>query len=167
MSQENELNNQPSLDIALDPTKQVDNSVQKKSGRPAGLTKKARCFLELIVAGKNTKEAYGLAGYTGSDESAYHLRSVLKDQLFELLKARGLSREGILMQLRKGFESPTAEELEGKALSFDQKLALMKFLAKLVPEKDMMAAPKVTPFLLNIENAEAVKVTQGEPVEGN
>lgn len=169
MSDEKEAKIQHSVSIPLAPaveeSKQAEESPKNKGGRPAGLTKKARCFLELILAGKDTKEAYNLAGYEGSDESAWHLRSVLRDQLYAMLKTRGMSREGILMQLRKGFESPTEEELAGKPLNFDQKLQLMKFLAKLTPEKDMLEKPKVTPFLLNIENAEGVTVTGG-PTSG-
>ena len=168
MLDENEANIQPSLDIPLAPVSVPGSreettlpTVKNKGGRPAGLTKKARCFLELLCAGKGTVDAYKLAGYTGEDEAAYHLRSILKDQLYAMLKARGLSREGILLELKHLKESPTAEEIEGKPLTFDQKLALLKFLAKLVPERDMLAAPKVTPFFLNIEAADGVTIKGG------
>ena len=171
MSDEIVPENQPSLDVPLVPSPADTNppaNQGKKMGRPAGLTKRARCFLELLMAGKKTVEAYKLAGYDGEEGAAYHLRFILREQLFEMLKARGMSREGIMMQLRKGLEDPSWEEANGVPLKFDQKLNLMKFLAKLTPEKDMFEKPKVTPFTLNLttENVENVTVTtQGEPVE--
>lgn len=163
MSEEKEAKIQPSIDTPLQPVENEPPVAKNKGGRPAGLTVKARCFLELLVAGKKTPEAYRLAGYEGTDDSAYHLRSVLREQLYELLKARGMSREGILLDLKALKEAPSWEEQAGIPLKFDQKLALLKFLAKLTPEKDMTEKPTVTPFLLNIQNAEEVSVTtQGE-----
>jgi len=176
MSNENQVE-KPTLNIPLIPTEAESKPlIKNKGGRPAGLTRKARVFLELLCSGKKTVEAYRLAGYEGEDSAAYHLRSILRTQLMAMLKARGLSHEGIILELKHLAEAPSLEEANGAPLSFDQKLNLLKFLAKLTTETSALGRPRITPFTLNIEGAENVVVTgleqppadepEGEDFEG-
>lgn len=165
MSSENQME-KPTLNIPLLPTEAEGKPlVKNKGGRPAGLTRKARVFLELLCSGKKTVEAYRLAGYEGGEPAAYHLRSVLRTQLMAMLKARGLSHEGIILELKHLAEAPSQEEVAGQSLTFDQKLNLLKFLAKLTTETSALGRPKITPFTLNIEGAENVTVSGLEQPE--
>lgn len=126
----------------------------KKTGRPAGLTMKARSFLEHLIAGKSPKEAYQLAGYTGKHpQLPYKLKYQLKDQLFEMLEAHGVSKEGVFLETKKLLDLPLHSEKT--FVTFDEKMSLLRFIHKLLPE-ERIERPKITPFIVAINNAETV-----------
>ena len=130
----------------------------KKHGRQPGLTKQARCFLELLVSGKSTIEAYALAGYKGkTTQCAYNLRYQLRDQMYEMMEKMGLDRTGVLLETKKLLEMP----LDAQSVNVDQKIQILKFLAKLQGEKEI-EHPKITPFLINVNNAESVNISKSE-----
>lgn len=149
------------------PTVPLPPDYGKRSGRKPGLTKQARCFLELLVSGKSTIEAYSLAGYKGqTTQCAYNLRYQLRDQLYEMMEKMGLDKSGVLLEMKKLMDLPVAQQV----VNVDQKLQMLKFLSKLQGEKEL-ESPKITPFMINVTNAENVQVAQvaqdvpGKPVE--
>lgn len=138
------------------PTIPLPPDYGKRKGRQAGLTKQARCFLELLISGKSTIEAYALAGYKGkTTQCAYNLRYQLRDQMYEMMEKMGLDRTGVLLEMKKLVEMP----LDADKVNVDQKLQILKFLAKLQGEKEI-EHPKITPFLINVNNAESVNIEQ-------
>src|SRR5216684_5765687 len=56
------------------------------------LTMRNRSFLEHLLAGKTTVEAYRLAGYTGKSDAPYQLRLRLKEELKQALEGEGFDR---------------------------------------------------------------------------
>lgn len=138
------------------PTVPLPPDYGKKHGRQPGLTKQARCFLELLVSGKSTIEAYALAGYKGkTTQCAYNLRYQLRDQMYEMMEKMGLDRSGVLLEMKKLMDLPVAQQV----VNVDQKLQMLKFLAKLQGEKSL-EQPKITPFLINVNNAESVNISK-------
>lgn len=132
------------------PAKNVGGRPKKTDNK---LSLKQRCFLEHLCAGKSTLEAYKLAGYKGKAKSAYQLRYELKGQLIELLEAEGVSRDGIMVEVKKLMDIPVAQQM----VNVDQKVKILRFLATLIPE-EAKAKPKITPFVIAINNAENVKI---------
>jgi len=136
---------------------------KKKPGRPAGLTRKAQCFLEHLIAGKSPREAYQLAGYNGKHyQLPYKLKYQLKDQLFELLQGHGISKEGVYLETKKLLDLPLQPDKTW--VTFDEKMALLRFIGKLIPQEEM-ARPKITPFVIAINNAETVVMPEQKKPE--
>jgi hypothetical protein len=146
------------------PTIPLPPDYGKHPGRKPGLTKQARCFLELLVSGKSTIEAYALAGYKGqTTQCAYNLRYQLRDQLYEMMEKMGLDRSGVLLEMKKLMDLPVAQQV----VNVDQKMQMLKFLSKLQGEKEI-ERPKITPFLINVNNAESVNISKPEErIEAN
>jgi hypothetical protein len=123
---------------------------------PKDLSRKARAFLELLVAGKSTLEAYELAGYTGEKHAAYQLRSDLRFHLVQMLEAHGVSREDTKIQLMELLKLPVSE----RTVSVGTKLKLLKFLDKLTePQREGGA---ITPFLVNIAEPKSVTINEAK-----
>ncbi len=140
------------------PTVPLPPDYGKKAGRTPGLTKQARCFLELLISGKSTIEAYALAGYKGkTTQCAYNLRYQLRDQMYEMMEKMGLDKTGVLLEMRKLMDLPLVQQ----EVNVDQKLQILKFLAKLQGEKELQS-PKITPFLINVNNAESVNISKSK-----
>ena len=118
------------------------------------LTRRARAFLELLVAGKSTLEAYELAGYTGEPHSAYQLRSDLRFHLAQAIEAHGVSPSDVKIELIKLLKLPVAEQ----TVSVRTKLNLLKFMDKLT-ETQAERAP-ITPFLVNIQDPKSVQINE-------
>ena len=130
----------------------------KKAGRPKGkLGKKTQVFMELILAGKTTQEAYNLAGYKGQKNAAYVLRCKLRDLLEERLLGNGISREGAKLELQKLLALPLDKRYETMGVSVKERLQMLKFLDK-ITEKEEGRKPAITPFLVNIQDPKSVTI---------
>jgi hypothetical protein len=164
----NNADNQPLISQITEPTELVTPDQKslpivdkrKKAGRPGGITRQAQCFLELLASGKKTQEAYELAGYKGEMTAAYQLRFKLKKELRTILRAQGLSKDGVLIELKKILEVP----MHTQSVSFGERLKLLKFLATLDPEQEKEDKPQITPFIIqNVDRIEVVSsLKEGE-----
>jgi hypothetical protein len=143
-------------------TAQGDVSLEtKKTGRPAGkLGKRTQVFMELILAGHSTLDAYSLAGYKGQKNAAYVLRSQLKDRIEERLLNDGVSREGAKLQLQELLNLPLDPNIKTRGVSIKEKIMILKFLDK-VTEKEEGRKPSITPFNLTIQDPKSVTINEG------
>jgi hypothetical protein len=118
------------------------------------LTRKNRAFLELLLSGKPTQEAYTLAGYKGGGNAPYVLRSELKWVLQEMLAGQGLDRVGLKMELKKLLALPVIE----MPVTVEQRLKILKFMDKLTEDQDAKSAP-ISGFHVEINSPSAVNIT--------
>ena len=110
------------------------------------LTKKNRAFLELLCAGKDTVEAYKLAGYKGSTNASYQLRYQLKEELKELLELEGIDRTGLKIKAKQLLDMGLPPDL--KYLSPKMYLEALKFVEKLIGQ-EKGSDIKITPFVVH------------------
>lgn len=110
------------------------------------LTLRNQSFLNHLIAGKTTLEAYRLAGYKGNVHAAYQLRSQLKEQLKVALEAEGLDRNGLKIRIKQMLEMGLDPEV--KTLSPKMYLETLRFADKLM-EHEHESDIKISPFLIN------------------
>jgi hypothetical protein len=124
------------------------------------LTVKNRVFLNHLVEGKKTLEAYRLSGYKGNEHAAYQLRSDLKDELVKALEAQGIDRAGLMLGVEQLMRLPV-KDVE---ISVKTKIDLLKLLAKMLPEVNSSVKPTITKFVINtqINTQEPSNVIDGE-----
>lgn len=145
----------------LAPTGKTEPNPSKRAvdgtfrGRRVGsLGKRTQVFMELVIAGKATWEAYTLAGYKGTKQSAYVLRSKLKHYITERLLSEGVSREGIGVELLKLNSLP----VNAQTVTVKEKILILKMIDK-ITEKDV-DRPQITPFLVNIDSPKSVTIQE-------
>lgn len=125
------------------------------------LTTKNKAFLQHLADGRPTLEAYKLAGYKGEAHAAYQLRSDLKAHLALLLENGGWSRETLASEVKKLNELPLDPNITN--VNFKQKLDILRLMDKALPKEISKAdKPKITPFVIGINNAESVTINEPE-----
>lgn len=133
-----------------------------KSGRPKGkLGRRTQLFMELVLMGHTTQEAYHLAGYKGQKNAAYVLRSQLKDRIEERLLSDGISREGAKLALQELMKLPLDPTIKERGITIKEKIMILKFLDKLT-EKEEGRMPQITPFLVQVNDPKSVTIQEGK-----
>lgn len=128
------------------------------------LTEKNKRFLQHLADGRPTLEAYKLAGYKGEAHAAYELRSALKPHLASLLEAGGWSREQLASEVRKLNELPLDPSI--KNVNFKQKLDILRLMDKALPKEiPLKDKPKITPFVIGINNPQSVEIHEASDSE--
>lgn len=141
-----------------------DKSIQTNDSKEieSKLTSKNRCFLEFLSQGKNTLEAYKLAGYQGDDHAAYELKSKLSKDFEAYLTAKGLSRADLMLAVKKLIDLPIVND-EHKTMKDQMKLLTMWL--KMLPTESNNK-PSITAFVINNHNAVKGSSTANEaPVQ--
>jgi len=142
------------------PTPESNGKVAPNKVKP--LTAKNRAFLQHLADGRPTLEAYSLAGYNGEPHAAYQLRSDLKAHLQYLLENGGFNREQLGAEIKRLNELPLDPNIRN--VNFKQKLDILRLMEKALPK--LMASegkPKITPFIIGINNPESVTIHEAEP----
>lgn len=143
-----DIHNLPKSDISLSTSSTIASKapiLRKQGGK---LTLKNQSFLNHLLAGKSTIDAYRLAGYKGNGHAAYQLRSQLKEQLKSLLEAEGLDRNGLKIKVKRMLELGLNPEIT--SLSPKMYLDVLRFADKLM-EHENESDIKISPFLINTE----------------
>ena len=112
-----------------------------------GLTVKNKTFLNCLLKGMSTMQAYKSAGYKGDQSAAYDLRYRLKNQLNLLVEGKGLDRAGILFEWSKLLDLPI--DPNETYVSVDQKVKILNGVSKLLPHPKEESS-KPTPFLVQV-----------------
>lgn len=97
------------------------------------LTSRNRIFIDLLCEGVPVVEAHKKAGYSGKKSAAYELKRELKHEIAKALEARGFSRENLAMEILKLSQIPLTDSC--KAVTFNQKLALLRLMNAALPRE--------------------------------
>jgi len=141
-------------------------ALQTKTESNIKLTKKNMKFIELVLKDLKVYEAYTLAGYKGSKESAYQLKHKLKPFIDKYYEIEGVSREGYKSKLLNLLSLPCVDK-EGKQLdklSFSQFKEVLLLLRDELDRQDAkhQARPQITAFVIKT-HAEAMREAKGTP----
>lgn len=146
-----------------------ENKIQPHMGRKQ-LNEKNKIFLEKLAEGHPVVDAYRLAGYTGSNHTAYEMRRQLKKELREVLEAKGYSMEGIAADILKLAQLPVDMTKHQNGIPLGQKIQILKLFAQTLKDSEPKAPPaqqNVTAFIINRAQGQAPKInivdTQAEP----
>lgn len=111
------------------------------------LTTKNKLFIEYLLNGMKTIDAYHKAGYNASESSAYEMRHRLKPFIQEL---SGLSDVELFKELRELSSLRVTEIENNETISAKDKLEIIKTKAKLLKLDQESNKPKqITPFIIN------------------
>lgn len=141
-------------------SKEIVPSKKAKEAKP--LTAKNKAFLQHLAAGRQTLEAYKLAGYNGEPHAAYQLRSELKQHLTVLLEQGGFSREQLAVEVNRLNELPLDPSI--KNVNFKQKLDILRLMEKALPKPVSGPKVEITPFIL-INKASKADVKAEDAIE--
>jgi hypothetical protein len=120
------------------------------------LSKKARQFVSLILAGKTTVEAHKLAGYTGDPHAAYEMRSKLRGFIRSEADRRGISLEGVAVNLA----ALDALPLNATQVTVKEKLAIIRETRELLAQE--APPPKANDFKrFTVVEAEVIPDARG------
>ena len=121
---------------------------QPAPGRKA-LTAQNKIFLDKLADGVPCVDAYRLAGYTGSNHTAYEMRRQLKAELRAVLEARGFTIEGVASEILNLSKLPVDLTKYPNGIPLNQKLQILRLFAQTVKEdQPKQAAPNVTAFII-------------------
>ena len=143
-----EVGNQEKSEDELTTSPTISTNAPNLMGRASKLTNKNRSFLEHLMAGKSTLEAYRLAGYNGKGDAPYQLRLRLKEQLKNLLESEGLDRNGLKIKVKRMLELGLDPEV--RHLSPKMYLETLRFVDKLL-EKEAESSPVISPFIIQTD----------------
>lgn len=128
-------------------------ALSKKKDQSIRLTPKNINFLQHLIDGKKTFEAYKLAGYRGGLQASYELRSSLRKHLAQMLENEGFSREYLKSDLLKLLSLPCVDGKTGEPLqqlTFNQKMQVLEHVEKLLANETERNTPQITPFVINM-----------------
>ena len=128
-----------------------EKKLQPHMGRKA-LSTRNRIFLDKLADGVPVVDAYRLAGYTGSNHTAYELRRQLKQELRDVLEARGFSMEGVASEILALSKMPLNMELYKDGIPLSQKIQILKLFAQTLKDeapKQSSAVQNVTAFIVS------------------
>jgi len=145
--------------------------LQPHMGRKA-LSPRNRVFLDKLADGVPVVDAYRLAGYTGGNHTAYELRRQLRQELREVLEARGFTIEGVASEILNLTRLPVDLTKYPNGIPLDKKIQVLKLFAQTIKDDapKQAPAPHVTAFIINRHpSGPVVKVTDttatSEPVQ--
>lgn len=141
--------------------------LQAARGRKV-LNEKNKRFLEELSNGVPVIDAYHLAGYTGGNHTAYELKRQLKQELRELLEAKGYSIEGIASELLNLNKLPVDLTKYPNGIPLAQKIQILKLFAQTLKDDAPRAQPSqphVTAFIINRGSSPHVKVVETTATE--
>lgn len=121
------------------------------------ISKQQEKFLHYLSRGFSTREAHKLAGYKGSYQSAYSLRAKLRQELRDMLDADGMSKTGVLLEIKKLMDMPMSD----KSISINQKIRALQLLTNTLKDEPDKDKPAITPFVIG--HVETLTVTNPEP----
>ena len=128
-----------------------EKKLQPHMGRKA-LSTRNRIFLDKLADGVPVVDAYRLAGYTGSNHTAYELRRQLKQELRDVLEARGFSMEGVASEILALSKMPLNMALYKDGIPLSQKIQILKLFAQTLKDeapKQSSAVQNVTAFIVS------------------
>jgi hypothetical protein len=97
------------------------------------LTKRNMAFIQYIAKGLSVREAYKLAGYTGTnDQQAYQLRHDLKHKIAEIIEAEGFNKEKLMLEMTDLISRPLVDGSE--KVTIDQKIKILRLFKDALPE---------------------------------
>lgn len=130
------------------------------------LSDRNRVFLDKLADGVPTVDAYRLAGYTGSPHTAYELKRQLKQELRNVLEARGYSMEGLASEILNLTKLPVDLTKYPNGIPLSQKIQILKlFAGTLKGDSPRAAGPQsVTAFIIQRE-APAPQPQRAAPLE--
>lgn len=126
------------------PTNEVAN-VKKE----VELTEQNWLMLKYLREGKRIREAYSLAGYTGSANACYQLYHILKGKLKEIVEADGFNKTRLAIEMEKLISLPL--ELNKTEVTLTEKLKAIR-LANQIISDDAQKSPQATFTLIVIGN---------------
>lgn len=132
----------------------------KKDDRPLmeALNPKQRLFINLIMEGRKTLDAYKMAGYEGDDHAAYTMRTRLNKALGQLAEARGMTRADLMHQVANMMELPLirvdgrGQVHNAEGITVDQFIKLAHLKEKIV--LDRKERPQITAIQINLGDEE-------------
>lgn len=139
-------------------------ALSNRKGQEIRLNAKNRKFINLLLKDVKIYDAYKLAGYNGTRETAYQLKHKLKPFIDQSFDIEGLSREGYKVRLLKLLDFPCVDR-SGKpiqGLSFNQyKEALLMLRDEVNQAESKNRTPQITAFVIKT-HAEAMREQKGQ-----
>lgn len=120
-------------------------------GRKA-LSARNKVFLDKLADGTPIVDAYRLAGYTGSPHTAYELKRQLRQELRDVLEARGYSLEGVAAEILNLSRLPVDMTKYPTGIPLSQKIAILRLFAQTLQHESapkQQAQQNVTAFIIN------------------
>lgn len=119
-------------------------------GRKA-LSARNKVFLDKLADGTPIVDAYRLAGYTGSPHTAYELKRQLRQELRDVLEARGYSLEGVAAEILNLSRLPVDLTKYPNGIPLSQKIAILRLFAQTLQHETVpkQAQQNVTAFIIN------------------
>jgi hypothetical protein len=116
------------------------------------LSARNRVFLDKLSDGINVVDAYRLAGYKGnSNHAAYELRRQLKQELRDVLEAKGFTMEGVASEILALSKLPVNPTQIKDGISLNQKIQILKLFSQTL-QNQLPKGPtqqNVTAFIVN------------------
>lgn len=128
-----------------------NKQIQPARGRKV-LNEKNKRFLDELSNGTPVIDAYHLAGYTGSNHTAYELKRQLKQELREVLEAKGYSIEGVASEILNLSKLPVDLTKYPNGIPLSQKIQILRLFAQTLKDDAPRAQaqqPHVTAFIIN------------------
>lgn len=144
-----------------------EKKIQSSIGRKA-LNAKNQKFLDKLADGIPTVDAYRLAGYTGSNHTAYELKRQLKQELREVLEARGYTMEGVATEILSLAKLPVDMTKYPNGIPLSQKIQVLKLFAQTLKDESPRTQgqqPHVTAFIINRGPGQSPKVQVDPPID--
>lgn len=131
----------------MDETKAISSSIGRKV-----LSPRNKIFLDKLADGVPVIDSYRLAGYTGGNHTAYELKRQLKQELKQVLEARGFTMEGVASEILNLSKLPVDLTKYPNGIPLGQKLQILR-LHLLALKDDAPRAPaaqqNVTAFIVS------------------
>jgi len=126
--------------------KKLSSSIGRKA-----LSPRNKVFLDKLADGVPVVDSYRLAGYTGGPHTAYELKRQLKQELREVLEARGFTMEGVATEILSLSKLPVDLTRYPNGIPLEAKIRILKLFAQTVKDDapKQTAAPHVTAFIIN------------------
>jgi len=136
-----------------------EKKLQPHMGRKA-LSSRNKVFLDKLADGVPVVDAYRLAGYTGGNHTAYELRRQLRQELREVLEARGFTIEGVASEILNLTRLPVDLTKYPNGIPLDKKIQLLKLFAQTIKDDAPKQAPTphVTAFIINRGNTPGARI---------
>ena len=133
------------------------------------LTPQNKVFLDKLADGVPVVDAYRLAGYTGSNHTAYEMRRQLKAELRVVLEARGFTIEGVASEILNLSKLPVDLSKYPNGIPLNQKLQILRLFAQTVKEdQSKQSTPNVTAFIIQRGSGpdNRIKIKQDNVIPG-
>lgn len=145
-----------------------DKALLKEDIVKEHLSKRDLKFIQYRMQGLKVKEAYKLAGFKGSDASAYVLSHRLNGRVNALVKQGSFNQTELMLEVTKLVSLPLRPDQN--QVTVDQKIKVLRLFKDALPEQDKKQS--FTQFTiingsLSNDVAKVIDVTKDEVVSSN